>query len=252
MTRIRSPNYPALGLNDAVDRLKMIYKAEGKNAAPREALAKILGYGGLNGASATMLSALVKYGLLERAGEDGAKVSQLGLRIVYPNPDDEKDRRDALEKAALSPQIFNEIRAKWPETPPSDESLRYFLHTKGYTEQAVKQVVGFYREIIDIVGKQEAVQVAPGQATPEHTMNAQLPRPEISQTDASQPIANIFPSAPTAQSLGRPFIISFDGHTLTGTIALKSAAEVDRLIKTLQAQRPLIAEVQDEEDPNGG
>ena len=75
MARIRSPNYPTIGLAIAIEKARAVLKTEGKNAVAREAIAKALGFGSLNGASATMLSALSKYGLLENVGEGESKTA---------------------------------------------------------------------------------------------------------------------------------------------------------------------------------
>ena len=78
--RIRSPNYPALGLPDALAKAAGIYRVLHNHAGPREVIAKAMGYTGLNGASATAISALHKYGLLERSGEEN-KISERAMRI---------------------------------------------------------------------------------------------------------------------------------------------------------------------------
>ena len=67
MARVRSPNYPAISLPDALTRVKTIHDAEQHLAAPRNVIAKHLGYNGLNGAALTTISAISKYGLLEDA-----------------------------------------------------------------------------------------------------------------------------------------------------------------------------------------
>src|SRR5688572_26930584 len=110
MARVRSPNYPAMSLPAAIEKIRAVQGLEGKNAAPREVLAKHLGFSGLNGASATMLSALGKYGLLEQAGDGEAKVSPLAMTILYPH--DATEKREALQKAAFRPALFAKLREK--------------------------------------------------------------------------------------------------------------------------------------------
>src|SRR5690349_11409908 len=59
--KTRSPNYPSISLEEAVHRLKTIYEKQQRYTATREVLAQLMGYKGLNGASATVVSALSKY-----------------------------------------------------------------------------------------------------------------------------------------------------------------------------------------------
>lgn len=70
----RSPNYPQLSLEDALQRVKKVHEAEQNHKADREVIAKVLGYSSLNGTSLTMIGALNRYGLLEADG-GGLKVS---------------------------------------------------------------------------------------------------------------------------------------------------------------------------------
>jgi hypothetical protein len=104
MTRIRSPNYPTISLPTAIDKVRSVHKAEGKNSIGRESVAKILGFGGLNGASATTLSALAKYGLLEAAEGGEARVTDLAVRILFPH--DDREKQGAVLEASLKPVIF--------------------------------------------------------------------------------------------------------------------------------------------------
>lgn len=240
MSRVRSPNYPAMSLATAIDRVRTIQKAEGKNGIPREAIANILGFSGLNGASATVVSAIGKYGLLEGAGDGESRVSDLAVRILYP--ESEEDRRAALSDAATRPVLFREIKEKWPDRPPSDENLRSFLVRKGFGQGALDSVIRFYRETIDIVGGGKE---GYGEALPSSE------RPMAYAEPAAQPSKTPLPSSspsPSAASLpeGRPFSVAFDGSLLSGVIAIRSAKEIDKLIRVLTAQKAAFEAMEDE------
>ncbi len=102
--KTRSPNYPAIGLQEAFDRLKAIYAKQQRYPASREILVKLMGYGGLNGASSTVVSALSKYGLLEGYGET-LRVSELGQDLVLHRKGD-LEYTAALRSAASMPVFF--------------------------------------------------------------------------------------------------------------------------------------------------
>jgi hypothetical protein len=151
--RIRSPNYPALSLPVAVGKVQEIYRNLHNHAAPREVAAKAMGYAGLNGASATTISALRKYGLVDRSGED-IKVSERALRILHPHSPAEKS--EAIFEAAHSPELFRELAEKFPDKMPNEDLLRNYLVRKGFASAALSSVISAYRETSEMVEHENA------------------------------------------------------------------------------------------------
>jgi hypothetical protein len=146
--RIRSPNYPAISLPEAVSRVTALYRSIHTHAAPREVVAKGMGYNTLNGASATAISALHKYGLLERVGDE-IKVSERALRILHPHSPQEK--ADAIRAAAGEPVLFAELAERFPGTMPNEDLLRNYLLRQGFATGAVGFVIAAYRDTSDMV-----------------------------------------------------------------------------------------------------
>src|SRR4051812_9121509 len=93
----RSPNYPSMGLGEAVELLKAFWEREHRTRVPSEVAALALGFKSLSGPAKTSLGALHQYGLLER-NKDGVKVSDLGLSVLHPAS--EEDARGSLAEAA--------------------------------------------------------------------------------------------------------------------------------------------------------
>jgi len=152
--RVRSPNYPALSLKEAIDKLTLLYKNNHRHAAPREAVAKGMGYGGLSGASATAISALNKYGLLEKLGED-LRVSERGMQILAPHSPQE--RATALIEAAYEPRLFAELRERFPgQQMPNADILKNFLVRNGFAPAAVTAALLAYRETVEFVNTEAA------------------------------------------------------------------------------------------------
>lgn len=147
--RVRSPNYPALSLPEAVDKVAMIYRANHTHAAPREVIAKAMGYAGLNGASATAISALHKYGLLEKVGAEEIRVSERAMQILHPNSAAEK--AEAVRSAAGAPPLFAELAERFPGKMPNDDIFRNYLIRKGFAPAALTAVISAYRETSDMV-----------------------------------------------------------------------------------------------------
>jgi hypothetical protein len=146
--RTRSPNYPALSLREAIEKVSILYQNQHTHSAPREVAVKSMGYGGLNGASATAISALHKYGLLDRIGDE-VKISERAMRILHPTQPSEKAL--ALKEAADSPELFRELAEKFPGQLPAEEVLRNYLVRRGFAPKALPEVVRGYRETMELV-----------------------------------------------------------------------------------------------------
>ena len=155
MASIRSPNYPGLPIGEAVELARKVHAKEGRNYASREVVAQLLGYSKVNGASEKKTSALNAYGLLERNKNRELRVSELAMRAMFAL--DETEKIGALAEAAMSPSLFQEIRAKWPDSPPSDESLRACLIRRGFNQNSVGNVIEVFRDALRVVEASEPV-----------------------------------------------------------------------------------------------
>jgi hypothetical protein len=126
-----------------------VYKAERQNRIDRDTAVKLMGFGGYNGASAGVLSAILKFGLLEAVGEKEMKVSDLAVRILVPH--DEKEKAEAVMEAAQKPPLFVELAERWPTDPPSDPSLRTYLTRRGFADSALEGVIKSYWDTLGLV-----------------------------------------------------------------------------------------------------
>lgn len=158
----RSPNYPALSLPVAIDKVRTLYDFDKRNPTPPEVIAKHLGYGPTSGSGKRVLSALKAYGLLEeRAGS--YRVSDLAIKLLHL-PEGHPDRPAALQEAALGPEIFREMLAKYKDGLPSDETLKAELITqRGFNPASVEEFVRNVRETVKLaqLSPGEGFQVAP-------------------------------------------------------------------------------------------
>jgi hypothetical protein len=68
------------------------------------------------------------------------------------------------------------------------------------------------------------------------------------QVAISSPPATSLPTIIPAPAPGRPFNVAFDGDVITGTIALRTVRDIERLIKVLNAQKSALEAMQDEPD----
>jgi hypothetical protein len=125
MTKMRSPNYPAYGLDEVVDRLKRFWGKEQGTSVSADVAAKAIGYIGLSGPARTYLAAMKKFGLLNEDNY-GMRISPLGLRILHPESPEEQIK--AIQEAALKPELFRELAET--HTKASDDALKSYLINK--------------------------------------------------------------------------------------------------------------------------
>src|SRR5579885_375763 len=150
--RVRSPNYPVISLEEAIQRLQEVYKKEHMHPATREVVAKGLGYAGLNGTSLGIISALIKYGLMVQKGEQ-IRISENGQDILLHRAGDAEYSR-AIREAAFGPALFRELRDYYGESLPSNYNLRVYLQKKGFNPRTVDNVIRVYRDTLDFVAAQ--------------------------------------------------------------------------------------------------
>lgn len=126
-SKVRSPNYPLIGLEKAVEMVTGLHAEYGKHPAPIHLLHKKWGYTEGSGVGNQAVAALSAYGLVDISGTgDGRKVavSKAGQRIADGAP----DRADLLRKAALGPKIHQEVLEHYGDKGlPVDELLKQYL-----------------------------------------------------------------------------------------------------------------------------
>jgi hypothetical protein len=144
-SRHRSPNYPAIGLPEAIERVSKFYAADRKAGAPLEVALKHMGFSGKHGKSMMVVSALKKYGLVEDVA--GRVVpTQRAVEIIVLAQDDQR-RQQAIREAALSPDMNRELYEQFGEDGfPSEESLAAELVAyKGFNPAAAG---GYVRDFL--------------------------------------------------------------------------------------------------------
>jgi len=173
-SRHRSPNYPAIGLIEAIDRAGRFYRTDQKTGAPLETALRHMGFSGKHGKSMMVLSALKKFGLVEDI-EGRIVPTQRAIEIVALKEGDPR-RQKAIKEAVLSPDIYRELWEQYAETgiPPQDDTLASELVAyKGFNQAAVADFVKDFRESLDFSGISniDAVQSGVGKTREEEKGN---------------------------------------------------------------------------------
>ncbi|MFK3689613.1 hypothetical protein ACI2J4_04935 [Agrobacterium tumefaciens] len=150
----RSPAYPYISLDLAIERTKRIFTEIRDHPQPREVLAKAYGKPVTSSATIQTFATLLQYGLLENVSGPARKmrVSTLAQGILNPHAPQEKVRQ-GLRVAALNPPIFSELWSRFGDAVGLNDSVPlYYLtsdrgHEHGgvFTDKAAYEVLRVYR-----------------------------------------------------------------------------------------------------------
>jgi hypothetical protein len=207
MAYMRSPGYPSISLRQAVEMIRILYDHNRQNVTDRDAAAKDLGYKGMTGQSTKILADLAHYGLVERAGKGGLRVTDTAARIVASHSVDEKN--SSLLQAAYGPELFSAIREQWPDGFVSENSLRSFLLRKNFATVAIQPVMKAYYETYDFLRLEGA--------TESHRQPAPIVRESVPAEAVEHPLgANASaPPAPSVAAAAPP--LGPEVHKMGGT-----------------------------------
>jgi len=150
--RQRSPNYPAVGLNEAIERLNNFMSVDGRAGAPPEMAARHLGFTSAHGGAMSVLAALKRFGLVE--DKDGRIVpTQRGIEI-NSLPATHERRIKAIREAALAPPIYADLIEQYRATGlPHDETLEGELKAdRGFNPNGVRDFIKGFRDTLEFAG----------------------------------------------------------------------------------------------------
>ncbi|MCU1339734.1 MAG: hypothetical protein JWO19_5315 [Bryobacterales bacterium] len=153
--RHRSPNYPTVGLKEAIDRVRNLYNKDGKAGAPAEIAAVHIGFGKPHGQAMSVLAALKRFGLV---AESNGRIAptQRAIEILNLPPTDPRCQK-ALRDAVLEPALYRELIEQHKDTGwPADDVLASELVTyKNFNPRAVEGFVRDFKDSVVIAGLSE-------------------------------------------------------------------------------------------------
>lgn len=143
---VRSPSYPNASLGDVLSQVAKIEKLYRQSPVDREVAAKLIGYSSLSGPASKALAAMANFGLVERAGKGEMRVTARARAILHP--DNLAERRQALIAAAFEPNLFQELRGRWPDMIPPEDGIMTYLHRQGFNQSAIRPAMKAYRDTL--------------------------------------------------------------------------------------------------------
>lgn len=139
----RSSPYPAFGLAAAIQKAKEFEAAQGRNWVRADAATATWGYKtSKSGPAARSLATVRGFGLFDHkgGGKEPRKVrlSELGRKILFLQPDDNPQRLAAVRQAATLPKMHSELLKEFPSGLPADVAIEnYLLIERNFNPNAV-------------------------------------------------------------------------------------------------------------------
>ena len=157
----RSPSYPSINLESALNLLEIIKDKEGggQHYISYVVALEHWKYRPKSSNGLLKLAALKKFALIDDRGKGAKreiKISDLGRKILFLRSNGQDETRDyylAVQDAALSPPIHSELWEKYHgDLPPTDQSIRTYLVINRpdgqFSENAVDDFLRQFRSTI--------------------------------------------------------------------------------------------------------
>jgi len=167
----RSPSYPAIDLEEAVERARRLYERENRHLVPVDTAIGAWGYSPGSGAGMVVIAAMKKFGLLEDSGSGAdrrVRLTENAYQILIDEREESPERRELLRQAALQPRIHAELWNRYGAEQPSDSTLRYELRKMEYSDEAAQKLTAEWRRTFEYVnlGEESCVPQADQEASP--------------------------------------------------------------------------------------
>ena len=259
----RSPTFPFISLERALERAKQFYAEERRGIAPFTRAVMHWGYSDSSSGGLQTVSALKSYGLLNEMGGSGKQrqlqLSELALHILLDSRSDSTDRDRYIQVAAVSPTIAAEVHQKWPGRLPGDSTINHFLVLeKRFGEASAASAIQILKEnqtfakldFVDMQSLPNENEVNEPPALPQLTQS----RSPVSAVPAAMGNSVPMDTQPREVSVS---MAAGEKEWLRGTLSKTvsyrlivsgelGAREIGKLIKLLEAQKAVLDDDDDE------
>lgn len=158
--RHRSPGYPWLDLEHAIEFAQKFHDHAKRTAVPSEHAAAYWGFSATSSGWRLALAALKQFQLLESVGSKKSgevKLTDLALAILLDTRSLSPERMEAIKRAALSPSVYNEAWRHFNGKLPDDATFQTYLTlNKNFNESAVAGFISDFKKTISFARLSEA------------------------------------------------------------------------------------------------
>jgi hypothetical protein len=225
----RSPNYPAFDLATALDKIRLVYDQEKRTATTRDVIAEHLGYKNTDGPGGRALSGIRQFAFLEDAA-DKLKVSDIAFSLLHL-PDEDPSKAQLLKQVALRPNLYRSLHEDYPDSIPSDSTLRSNLLKRGFNPDSIDVVIADFKSTMELAKvydvSDNGVEDESKMQTPPITLPIVTP-----VTPGGKPPLTCVDALPT-----KPYSYVFEGDgravlTITGTYTAEDLDDLEASIAT--------------------
>lgn len=204
--RERSPSYPGINLENAIDRAETLRQRDGRAWTPSSAAFEHWGYRPRSSSGQVALAALTKFGLAEAQGSGElrqVRLTELAMRILLDERPDSEERREAIKEAALNPAIHRELLDEFDGSLPSDSNLRFQLRAnRRFTDQGAVDFIAEFRSTLEYANLGNSGTLSEpviDKDTPSESEEPSMSPPPVSQ---QAPVVAQPPSQPSTEMPG--------------------------------------------------
>lgn len=238
--RTRSPSYPAIDLEQAVDRARALLDRENRHWVPVNTALEAWGYSPASGLGLLILAALKKYGLLEEQGggaDRKVRLTDQAYEIVIDERDESPERAALLREAALRPRIHTELWNRYRSELPSDSTIRFELRKMEFSEEGSQKLITEWRRTFDYAG----LGLDTGGTEPAAPEDEEFDTPAPARTAAQNAV--VAPLIAQASGAGQPIQLPLSQDrwaTLIAPFPL-TQSEWEQMLAVLVAMKPALA-----------
>lgn len=147
----RSPFFPFITLEQALDRVRQVYAQERRGVVPYLRMVKHWRYTDKSSGALQTIAALKQYGLLKELGGSAMnrqfQLTELAFRILVDQRPDTTERDNLIREAALTPSVSQDVFLEWAGELPNEATLIHFLVVeKGFLDSAAPKVAKIIQE----------------------------------------------------------------------------------------------------------
>jgi hypothetical protein len=241
----RSPNYPGLSLEAALDAVRKLHKEDGTAPVPQETLAKFAGHGKMSGPARSKIAGIRQYGLIEGAGAGKVRVSDRALPLFFHQPSD-REYQQTLKDLALAPALFSQLFTQYAQA--SEATIRlHLVRDRKFSEEGAKRLASIFKDTIAFAKLGTTSYNSPGSEADHEDKDSHggdQDLPAVSQEPLRRTGSNVLPTV-DASALSLDYLLG--GIPAKLSFARQpSARAIQRLIAYLQLLKEDIEEAESE------
>ncbi len=241
--RERSPSFPYIGLDKAVERTRQFAAQARRSDVLVADAAGTWGMAPKSSSTLMTIGALLAFGLIEDSGAGDSRkirVSDVGQRILG----DERPgvREKLLAEAALKPKLIAEYALRWADGRPADQiCISELKYDKGFNDEGASRFLRVFDETIVFARSGDAELSADGDR---EVLGAAREQPREAESNPPAQVIN-------ADAI-RPMLAG-EREWLRGPLSRETSyrlliqgemgpREIGKLIRLLQAQQAVLSE----------